>query len=81
MEAKQGQPSLLATATVFQSEPQFAALAMTEAVQKKASTHYSTIASSPPAIRIRIGKTEIEIPEGIESGHLEMVLKAVQDTQ
>lgn len=81
MEAEQGQPSLPAAATITQSEPQFAALAMPEAVREKTSTHHSALAHSTPAIRIRVGETEIEVPEGIKSNHLEMVLKAVQNAR
>lgn len=81
MEAEQGQPSLLAAVTVSQSEPLFAVLAVPEADREKASVYRSTLAHSTPAIRIRVGETEIEVPKGIENKHLEMVLKAVQDAR
>lgn len=79
MEAGQRKPDLSETATVSQGEPQFAALAVPEAVREKTSTHHSALAHSTPAIRIRVGEAEIEVPEGIKSKHLEMVLKAVQN--
>lgn len=81
MEAEQEKPSLPATVTASQSEPQFAAIAMPKADREKASAHHSTNMRSTPAIRIRVGETEIEVPEGIKSNHLEMVLKAVQNAR
>lgn len=78
---EQRQPNLPTTVTDSQSEPQFAALVMPEAVWEKASAHRSTLVQSTPAIRIKIGETEIEVPEGIESKHLKMVLKAVQNAR
>ena len=81
MEAGQRKPNLPATATVSQGEPQFAALAVPEADQEKTSVHHFPLAHSTPAIRIKIGEAEIEVPEGIESKHLEMVLKAVQNAR
>ena len=81
METEQRRPNLPATVTDSQSEPQFAALAMPEVVREKASARRSTLVQSTPAIRIKIGETEIEVPEGIESKHLEMVLKAVQNAR
>ena len=54
---------------------------MPEAVWEKASAHRSTLVQSTPAIRIKIGESEIEVPEGIESKHLKMVLKAVQNAR
>ena len=81
METEQRQPNLPATVTDSKSEPQFAALAMPEVVREKASARRSTLVQSTPAIRIKIGETEIEVPEGIESKHLEMVLKAVQNAR
>lgn len=81
MGEEQGQPSFPATVTVSQGEPQFAALAMSEAVREKASTHCSALAHSTPVIRIKIRETEIEVPEGTGSKHLEMVLKAVQNAR
>lgn len=54
---------------------------MPEAVREKASARCSTLVQSTPTIRIKIGETEIEVPEGLESKHLEMVLKAVQNAR
>lgn len=79
--AEQGSPSLPAAATITQSEPQFAALAIPETVQGKVSAHGSALVQNTPAIRIKLGDTEIEVPDGIESKHLEMVLKAVQNAR
>lgn len=81
METEQRRPSLPATVTVSQSKAQFAPQAMPEAVRGKVSTHGSTLAQSTPAIRIKIGDAEIEVLEGIENGHLERVLKAVQNAR
>ena len=74
METEQGQLIQPSAVTVSQSEPEFAALVVPEAVQEKASTHRSSLIRSTPVIRIKIGEAEIEVPEGIGNGHLEMVL-------
>lgn len=80
LEAEQERPGPPAAAG-GPGEPQFAALAIPEMVRKAAPASGSTQASRAPVLRIRIGETEIEVPEGIESRHLEMVLKAVQDAR
>lgn len=81
MQAEQGCPRLPAAATIPQREPQFVALAIPEADRERASMHHSTLAQSTPTIRIKMGEAEIEVPDGIESKHLEMVLKAVQNAR
>ncbi len=81
MEAEQVCSSQPTAAAVLQSEPQFAALAIPEAERKEAPAASGAQTGSTVVIRIRIGETEIEVPDGIKSRHLEMVLKAVQDAR
>ena len=78
MESKQGELGLDVITAAPENEPQFAALTLPETVRRTVSLPGSAGACNAPAIRIRVGEVEIEVPDGIKSSHLETVLKAVQ---
>lgn len=72
---------LAVTTTIPENEPQFAALVIPEAARNKAHAPNPGYADKTAVIRIRMGEIDIEVPEGVEAGHLETVLKAVRNAR
>lgn len=67
------------SSTAATAGSQFAELTLPEPAQEKAARSIAALPNGSQAIRIRVGGAEIKVPSGIESRHLEKVLKAVQN--
>lgn len=81
METESEGGTLAVTTTSPENEPQFATLVVLEAARNKAHATNPGHADKAAIIQIRIRETDIEVLERVEAGHLEMVLKAVQNAR